>query len=329
MKIPRFLNLRALQGASPLPPGIAQLGNPIEEGMRIADARQTAGWLGGGMLDVPGGSVRYERPRGPRLNIAVPTEYEELATRLGLRGDAPNQTDVYLDSPYAPDTDIDLPTSMDVHNMANWGVDQRGDIVNRDLGTILDAVDEWSAKQGERPMRVDLTPGGVHISDMGPTPREPFMIPEEFGQGGQTLDQMIFRERLNRYLSGRPDVINALTDTSYDAMTAREGRFARRLSPKSGRMGDWGQERIYDTGNFEQSGPYQRFFQKMKDTAVNQFREEPNVPITQNQTFLDILGEVLRTVDPRRKAQILQRFGLGALVSAGVGGYGQEEEDVL
>lgn len=327
MRIPRFLNLRALQGASPLPPGIAQLGNPIDEGMRIADARQTAGWMGGGLLDVPGGQVRYERPRISALPVA-PANYEELATRLGLQQE-PSNLDVYLDSPYAPDTDIDLPTSLDVHNMPNWGVDKRGDIVNRDLGTVLDAVDEWSAKQGQRPMRVDLTPGGVHISDMGPTPREPFMIPEEFGQGGQTLDQMIFRERLNRYLAGRPDVINALTDTSYDAMTAREGRFARRLSPKPSRIGDWGQERIYDTGDFSQSGPYQRFFQKMKDTAVTQLREEPNVPVTQNQTFLDILGEVLRTVDPRRKAQILQRFGLGALLTAGVGGYGQEEEDVL
>jgi hypothetical protein len=67
----------------------------------------------------------------------------------------------------------------------------------------------------------------------------------------------------------------------------------------------------------------------MKQRAVEGLREDQG-PITDNQIFLDILAQVLKSVDPRRKAQILQRFGLGALAAVGGGALAQEdEEDVL
>jgi hypothetical protein len=244
----------------------------------------------------------------------------------------PINKNVYLDSRYAPDTDIDLPTDMDVHNMQNWGVNENGEVIQRDLGTVLEGVDQWSRDLGNRPMRVDLTPGGVHISDMGAPQAEPLLIPERFGQGKLSLDDIIFQEQHNRYMAQRPDLINSLTDTAYDRMVGqnKEG-YARRISPKPVRMDDWAQEPIYQVGDFTQSAPYPRFFQAMKQRAIEGMRELPG-PITENQMFLDILKQVLKSVDPRRKAQILQRFGLGALAAVGGGALAQEEEgeaDVL
>lgn len=244
-------------------------------------------------------------------------------------GDMTLSDAAYWQSSMLPMDDADLPTSQDVHNIMKEGMSER-------MNMPFDALDEYMGRNPDARMRLDLTPGGLHVWDLrSPTRRnsdwrteyiQQAVVPMHTGSteagSGMGMQQVPLPGRLPVEIPPTFLPFGYAGDMGYRAFAHNLGEYPVRITPKLSRSRmDFVSLPLGELGGGEDSPLAQKLLAR-QDAAVRQMRGPLGKPAI--ETAQAVGGEMERYLNNPMYRRMLRE---ALMLSLGGAAYNATSED--